>query len=84
MLHRETCAKPDNYITHSTASPSQASTSQEQVESYMATINGGGDPVTALGYRATSSSQSIAKRVSQVQQAMDTNSARLGNPDSSQ
>lgn len=74
----------DNHITRNTASPSNATMSQQQVTSYMATVNSGGDPITALAYRTTSSSQSTADRRSQVQQAMDTNLARLGNPHTTQ
>ena len=58
--------------------------SQEQVKSYMATANSGGDQITALAYRTTSSSQSIAERRTQVQQAIDANLARLGSSHPSQ
>lgn len=78
MLRSETYTTPDNDITRNTASPSKATMSQQQVSSYMGTVNGGGDPVTALAYRNISPSQSTAERHSQVQQDLHTALARLG------
>ncbi|KAI0449042.1 hypothetical protein F5B21DRAFT_495644 [Xylaria acuta] len=40
--------------------------SQRRVQSYMATRNGGGDPVTALGVRGLAPEASVLRRTSQV------------------
>ncbi|KAH8157618.1 hypothetical protein CIB48_g10629 [Xylaria polymorpha] len=41
---------------------------EQRVHSYMATRNGGGDPVTALGVRGLAPEASVSRRTSQVLQ----------------
>ncbi|KAK8087474.1 hypothetical protein PG994_002448 [Apiospora phragmitis] len=49
---------------------SRTEISRNNVQSYMATKNSGGDPVTALALRPDSSSQSAAERQARVQREM--------------
>ncbi|KAK8095039.1 hypothetical protein PG997_001724 [Apiospora hydei] len=58
--------KTHNVITASIESPSKTETSRDNTQSYMATKNGGGDPVTALALRSESASQSTAERQARV------------------
>ncbi|KAI0436312.1 hypothetical protein F4803DRAFT_572726 [Xylaria telfairii] len=57
---------------------------EERVRSYMTAINGGGDPVTALGVRNATAESSIAVRLTGVLQstaASLVNYQNGGNPD---
>ncbi|KAI1156644.1 hypothetical protein F4825DRAFT_403526, partial [Nemania diffusa] len=47
--------------------------SQTQLNSYMRALNGGGDPVTALGVRGVPPALSVLQRQAGVQQNMEDN-----------
>ncbi|KAK8087475.1 hypothetical protein PG994_002449 [Apiospora phragmitis] len=77
LIHNsETHSKPSHFVSENTRSPSKTSMSQRNVKSYMKTTNGGGDPVTALSLRP-SSSTSAANRQAKVEREMAASLAVL-------
>ncbi|KAI1488910.1 hypothetical protein F5X96DRAFT_44997 [Biscogniauxia mediterranea] len=58
--------EPHRFSTNSTASPGHESEAARRVHDFMASKNGGGDPVTALGVRGETSASSVTARLSQV------------------
>ncbi|KAK8095041.1 hypothetical protein PG997_001726 [Apiospora hydei] len=69
-------SKPSHFVSENTRSPSKSSISRKHVNSYMKSKNGGGDPVTALALRPTSS-QSAADRQAKVKREMSASLAVL-------
>ncbi|KAI3323994.1 hypothetical protein HD806DRAFT_535110 [Xylariaceae sp. AK1471] len=55
------------------------SLAQQRVMSYMATQNGGGDPVTALAVRGKTSASSISERRDEVARLLRDNTALYEN-----
>ncbi|KAI0469391.1 hypothetical protein F4859DRAFT_488015 [Xylaria cf. heliscus] len=54
--------KPPHKFSGSPLTTDNTSFSQQRVHSYMATRNGGGDPVTALGVRGVAADSSVSGR----------------------
>ncbi|KAK7947745.1 uncharacterized protein PG986_008631 [Apiospora aurea] len=61
-------SKHSHAVTDQIKSPSKKSMSKKKTKSYMAEINGGGDPVTALALR--SGSQSADERRAKVEREL--------------
>ncbi|KAK7977170.1 hypothetical protein PG996_003240 [Apiospora saccharicola] len=72
----ETPSKPSHFVTENTSSPPKRSISRKNVKSYIESKDGGGDPVTALTLRP-SSSKSITDRQTKVQREMAASLALL-------
>ncbi|KAK8038502.1 hypothetical protein PG993_006913 [Apiospora rasikravindrae] len=77
LIHdSEPHSKPSHFVADNTRSPSKSSMSRKNVNSYMNSKNGGGDPVTALSLRP-SSSDSVADRRAKVEREMTASLAVL-------
>ncbi|KAK7921492.1 hypothetical protein PG985_009514 [Apiospora marii] len=72
----ETPFKRSHVVAENTSSPSKASMARKNVKSYIESKNGGGDPVTALSLRP-SSSKSVTDRQAKVQREMAASLAVL-------
>ncbi|KAK8009355.1 hypothetical protein PG991_011906 [Apiospora marii] len=64
-----TPSKPSHAI-HEKVKSSKKSIAKGKVDSFMSTINGGGDPVTAVALRPGSSSGSAAERRARIEREM--------------
>ncbi|KAK8076863.1 hypothetical protein PG996_003033 [Apiospora saccharicola] len=71
--------KPPTAITANTAPTLETEISRNNVQCFMYTKNSGGDPVTALGLRSDSASQSTAERLARVQREMTASLERYRN-----
>ncbi|KAK6824551.1 hypothetical protein PG987_012045 [Apiospora arundinis] len=76
-LNSATPSKPANAITFQIASSSKRSTGKKNTKDYIATKNGGGDSVTALGLRPESAAQSVVGRLDRVGREMAESLSQL-------
>ncbi|KAK7921491.1 hypothetical protein PG985_009513 [Apiospora marii] len=75
-VERMTKLRP-SYAINEKAKSSKKSISKGRVESYMSTVNGGGDPVTAVALRPVSPIRSTTDRQARVEREVSNASAQL-------
>ncbi|KAI8946110.1 hypothetical protein F4801DRAFT_565730 [Xylaria longipes] len=66
MVNGTRPVKPPHKFSEPHLATSNNSLSQQRVHSYMATRNGGGDPVTALSVRGVTADSSVSERHARV------------------
>jgi hypothetical protein len=79
LCNRETPSKPAHTFTshHGLPTPSQSAMAHARIEPFIASRNGGGDPVTALAYRTETTSSGVDERMGSVQDTLLQNLTAL-------